>query len=379
MERRVALATLSALAVLASCSGGTTLPPAVPGEELEVRTSLETTTLKARRGDLATLVFKIRNGSRNAVLLRDLTQPRDPLAPAARGAVVTWQFSQPGLVTYLPDKDEWLHERAKRSETRSPVFNSGLIVPGETLTVRARIRLLEMPLDFRFSYFELSPDDLRRKVYWEFRKDKEVRYKPLLGPDLELRLVPEKRAEDGGHRVVVFPHADPLKATSTLLKTVRVTEDLAPRTFDLDAALARSGTKPPLPGTYTFTSALDAWVLPKGDGHVLVNPLAVTPLPRLEDPERVFYFVDSISPKKLEVELRGDSVASAMQELKYPLVVQERKVKLSASVSETRKDYFLFVTPQELPKLLADARTFKFTVGVEYGVEGSGRLQLSYR
>jgi hypothetical protein len=32
--------------------------------------------------------------------------------------------------------------------------------------VRAQVRLLEMPMDFQFSYFELTLDEVRRKVYF---------------------------------------------------------------------------------------------------------------------------------------------------------------------------------------------------------------------
>jgi hypothetical protein len=38
------------------------------------------------------------------------------------------------------------------------------MVPGENLVLRARARLLSMPMDFQFSYFELSSEELHRKV-----------------------------------------------------------------------------------------------------------------------------------------------------------------------------------------------------------------------
>jgi hypothetical protein len=314
------------------------------------------------------------------VVLKDLVQPRDLVAAGAGGATISWQFAQPGLLTYAPERDEWIHERAKRSDARRPVFNSGLLVPGETITVRAKVRLLEMPLDFRFSYFELGAEDVRRKVYWEQRQDKESRYRLMVGKDLDLRLTPEPKTDSSGHRIVLFPHADPVRATATLLKTVRVDEGLEPRAFDLDAALARAGVKArPLPGQFTFSTALDAWILPKDGGHVRASAEGVTPLPKLENPDGIFYHVDGVSPRKLEVELKGDAVALAMKDLKYALVAQEKQVRIGPGVVETRKHWHLFVTPQELPRLLDDARSLKFTLGVEYGADAAGRLTLDYR
>jgi hypothetical protein len=325
------------------------------------------------------VIFRIRNGTPNPLILKELTQPRDLMIQDSGGAVLSWQHARPGQLLYDPSRDEWTHVRARRDDQRRPVFNSGLLAPGETISVRARVRLLEMPLDFRFSYFEMGPEDLRRKVYWEHVVEKEYRYRALLGQELALRLTPEKNADAGSHRVVVFPHGDPVKPTGILLKTVRVDEALEERDYPLARAIARAEASAPLlRGTYTFCSALDAWLLPKDGGHVLVNGKGLHPLPRMLDPERVAYYVDTISPRKLQVELRGDSVASALQELGYPLVAQERKVRLSASVTETRRDHFVFVTPLDLPKLLDHARTLKFTLGVEYGAEASGRLTLAY-
>jgi hypothetical protein len=280
-------------------------------------------------------------------------------------------------LTYLPDRDDWLYDRSKRSDTRRPVFNSGLLVPKESLTLRARVRLLEMPIDFQFTYFELTEDELRRKVYFEKREDKLIRYQHLVGRELADALTPSLRTDAGGHRIVIFPHAEPV-ANNALLKTFRFQSPLKPRLFSKEQAARIAGAGAPRRGGYTFSTVLDGWVFPKNQGHVLVTPAGVTELPELKNVERTFYLVDTTGTSKVEVELRAHSAATALSELRYPLVRQEKEVPVSKDVKEKRTLYYLFLAPDQLAKLFADLRTLKLVVDVEYG-EGGGRLQILNR
>ncbi|MBI3856014.1 MAG: hypothetical protein HY293_10025 [Planctomycetes bacterium] len=308
--------------LLAACSPTGTRGDSPKGKssgELEVTVEVESSTASPREGDLSTVVFKIRNGTANALVLRDLTQPRDLMLAGSSGAVMTWQFTQAGLVSYSAEKDEWTYEKGRRSDAPRPVFNSGLLVPEETLQVRARVRLLEMPMDFQFSYFELSPEELRRKVYFEFREAKLMRYRTLVGRELADRLVPSLRPEEAGHRFVIFPHAEPI-ASTTLLKTFRLNQPLRPRFFRLDQACQKAGIKKPRAGDYSYSTAYDAWVLPKDNGHVLVTPASVSPLPELRQMERTFHLLDSSVPDKVFIELRAHSAASALSDLKGVLL-----------------------------------------------------------
>jgi hypothetical protein len=368
MARQGALAAIALL--LSACQSGPSSKQA--GGGLEISVEVESLGASPREGDLATLVFRVTNGGENAVILKDLTQPRDLMLAGSSAAVVTWQFSQAGLLSYSPDKDEWTYEKGRRADTRRPVFNSGLLVSKETLVVRARVRLLDMPVDFQFSYFELTKEDLRRKVYFEDREQKILRYRTLIGRDLDNHLVPTLRTDEAGHRFVIFPHAEPIGSVA-LLKTFRLQQPLRPRYFTLEQAARKAGVPKPRAGDYTFSTVFDAWILPKDQGHVLVTPASLMPLPELCQMERTFHLIDSTAPEKLTIELRAHSAATALGELKYPIVKQEKKVPVTRDVSETRTTYYLFLPAEQLSRLFTDLRTLKLNLDIEYG-DGGGSL-----
>jgi hypothetical protein len=377
MARQGAVAAL--ILALAACAPSSSRSSGKAGDartagsgELDVSVEVETLGGSPREGELGTVIFRIHNGSRNIILLRDLSQPRDLMLAGSSAAVITWQYAQPGQVTYSVDRDEWVYEKGRKADVGRPVFNSGLLVPDETLVVRAQVRLLEMPMDFQFSYFELSLDEVRRKVYFEFREQKTVRYRTLVGRELEDRLVPSLRTEEAGHRFVVFPHAEPV-ASNPLLKTFRLQQTLRPRFFTLEQASRKAGLPKPRSGTYSYSSVLDSWILPKDQGYVLVSPTLVQPLPEIKQMERSFHFVDAIVPEKITVQLRAHSVASALGDLKYRLVKDEKEVPISSTVKEKRVFYYLYLSSDQLLKFLADLKALKLVVDVEYR-DGHGYL-----
>lgn len=355
---------------LASCAQGPASNAALG--DLEVAVEVEGTGSVPRIGDLATLVFRVHNRSKYAVILKELTQPRDLMLSGSSGAVVTWQFSQAGFLIYNPEQDTWTYEKGRRAEIRRPVFNSGLLVADERLVVRAKVRLLEMPMDFQFSYFELSPDDLRRKVYFEDRGPKISTYRTLVGRELDQRLVPSLRPEESGHRFVIFPHAEPI-ASSALLKTFRLEKPLRSRYFSLDLASQKAGIPRPRRGEYTYSTLFEGWILPKDGGYVLATSSSLTPLPELRQMERIIHLIDTTLPEKITVELRAHSAATALAELRYPVVRQEREIPVSREVKEKREYYFLFLPGEQLLRFFADLRALKLALDAEYG-EGGGSL-----
>lgn len=373
MARQGAVAAL--ILVLAACSASA--PAAKGGKgaasgQLDVSVEVDAAGASPREGELATLVFRIHNATPNSIMLRDLTLPRDLMLTGSTSSVVTWQFSPQGLVTYAADRDEWTYDKSRRPDANRPVFNSGLLVPDERLVVRARVRLLEMPMDFQFSYFELTAEEVRRKVYFEVREQKVLRYRTLLGRELQDRLTPSLRSEEEGHRLVVFPHAEPI-VSNALLRTFRLQQPLRPRFFTLDQAARKAGVPRPRSGEYSFCSVYDAWVLLKDKGHVLVTPAAITPLPELRQLDRTFHLIDSAVPEKVTIELRAHSAASALSELKYPLVKDEKEIPINREVKEKRITYYLFLTAEQCGRLLSDLARLKLVVDIEY-VDGKGRL-----
>lgn len=361
MERQAFGAVL--ISLLASCAapGSPAAPPGDPQGEPQVTTELDIPSLKPREGDLATLNFRIRNATKKYIILRDLNLTKTDTVS------MTWQGSQPGLLEYRPGIDEWTYERGKKAGTRRPIFNSGLLLPGEELRVPLRIRLLEMPLEFRLTCFSLTRQEIAQKVYFEVRKDRDVRYRLLAGSDLDERLLkPISRTTAAGHRAVVFPYAEQVVSTA-LAKTVVVHASLAPRSFTLAEACRKTGQeRPPGPDGWTFSTTLDGWVIRNGEETRLVTAASVAPLPRIRQLERTFYYLDvQENAGPLEVEMARESIAAAFQEKRYSLLTHPR---------EGRTRYFVFVRKPDLQRLFSDVRELKLALDVEMLPDGGGRL-----
>ena len=365
MARQGALATLTLAAALAapSCTG--TAPKGPPGGDVQITTTLDISATVPWEGDLATVVFTIRNNTRNYVVLRDLTYLADPGLKESASAAATWQFGQPGRLSYNPDGNEWTYDRSKKNEATAALFNSGLLAPTEAVTVRTRIRLLGMPKYFQLLYFELPLDKIRSDVYFEGRQDREIRYRALIGFDLAAKLVPEPNSEAVKHRTVLYPFAERVQPSATI-KPLKVESELRPRAFSLADAARKTGGA--AVEQYTYCASLQAWVLKRGAEFTLVTPTAATPLPLLRQMDRTFYFIDHIGVGKIEIQLMDDVVASVMQlEKKYTVVREKRP-------GETR--YFLFLSVLDLPRFLGDVRSASMAIDVEMTPEGGGRLRI---
>ncbi len=378
MERPRAFAALTLALFLGACGapplrgkggGGSPDDPPLSGE-LEVDTTLDSSTLKPREGDLATLTFRIRNGTREPLVLRDLTYLADPKLGEVASAAASWQFSMPGSVEYRKQVDEWTYDRARApSDGKRPrIFSSGLLLSTETVTVRTRLRLLGMPKSFQILYFPQTRSDLERQVYWESRAERDVRYRLLYGNALDAKLLPGSSIDRGGHRVVVFPFAETTDARARM-KVLQVSAELQPRAFSFPDAVRKSGGR--APDQYTFSTALDAWVFRRDQGWWLVSPASVSPLPELRQMDRIFYHIDDLGTAKAQVELEDDSVASPLAFRKSWSVLPDRK--------EGRTRYYVFLNAPDLPRFLEDVRALDFALDVEITPEGGGRLKVSKR
>jgi len=365
MERRGPFAALILAAALGACTPVGPRDGGGPAGDVEVATELDIPTLKPREGELATVIFRIRNATRNYLVLRDLTYLADPDLKESASAAASWQFGMTGKITFAPDANEWSYDRTDKTRQTAALFNSGLIAPTETVTVRTRIRLLSMPKNFQLLYFELPFDKVRSDVYFEARQNREIRYRALIGEELRTRLTPDPRTELSSHRTVLYPFAERVEPTAKI-KSLRVDAELHPRSFSLLEAVRRSGGAPA--EQYTCCSSLDAWILKRGAAFSMVTPAGTTALPLLRQMDRTFYFIDSMGVGKIEVELQNDGIASIFQlEKKYPIVVNK-------TPRETR--YFLFLTATDLVRFFGDARTAKLAIDVEMTADGGGRLRV---
>jgi hypothetical protein len=345
---------LLGLAAILAASCRTADRPAAAGD-LQVTVTLESSSLRPREGDLAVVAFRFRNATDRTVVLKDLSFAAPP------GPVMTWQFAQSGLLQYQADRDDWLYDRRHASDRPRPVFNSGLLVPGEEVTIRTRLRLLGLPKDLSLAWFELSRADLTQMVYFETRVDRETRYRRLVGDELNRATAAESRTDAAGHRVVIFPHAEQVVSTAKR-RAVRVEGSLEPRSFGLAAAVRKAGF--PSADEHSYASGLDGWVLRRGDEFRLVTSSAVTPLPRLRQMERVFHLVDAAGVGKVEVEFLRET-KSVFSE-KHRIVADPRKGR-----------YFAFIPSGDILPFLGEVREAGLTVDAEATPEGGGRLTVT--
>ncbi len=347
MKRYATLAAL--IPLLAACNSTGGKPDRQ--DRIEVTFTLDVPSLRPVEGELAGVTFRIRNVTGGTVILRDLTPAGSP------GSVLSWQFARTGSVKYVPGMDEWIYDRRQPGKQR-PVFNSGLLAPGETVTARARIRLLQMPKRFKLAWYELSPKQLKEMIYFGIREGQETRYRPTLGGQLEEKLVPDLRPDASSHRVVIFPHAEQVTRQARV-EEIRVEADLQPRPFTLKRAVALTGGRNP--DAYTYTTWLDGWILQRGNDVTLVTAVKTHPLPRLLDMERVFHYLDTLGPSKVTVEF--------LRETKTIFAGRWRIVPDPESGR-----FYLFLPREELLKFLADVLDSGLALDAHVPPRGGGRL-----
>lgn len=345
MERRATFAALTL--ALAACAAPA---PAAKGG-LEVGVELDIPSLRPREGELAVAVFRVRNGSDRVCILRDL------VLEGAPGSVVTWQFAQPGLLEYAPGKDEWNYDR-KRAGKRMPVFNSGLLAPGEGISFRGHVRLLGLPRHFLLNYFDFALSEVSQKVYFESRNEAGTRFARTIGRELQELLTPDPRTDRKGHRVVVFPHAEEVLPT-TRAHRIPLNADLDPRPFPLAKAVEKAGGAPP--DEFTFCSTLDSWILRHSGRDRMVSASSVTALPRLRALERFAHYLDVTGLSMVQVEF-ADSTEVLFSD-QYRLVAEPRA-----------RRYYVFLERSQLVRFFGEVHDSRLEIDVELAPDGGGRL-----
>ena len=366
MGKRLALAALILL--------GPACPPpgngpdtAREGTDLKIEWEItDAESLRPRQGDLATIRFTITNRSDRVLVLKSLTFLADPRSRETASAVATWQRSRTGKLTYSRERDAWSYNPRQREQNAplqtAPVFNSGLLTPNQPLSVDARIRLFRMPRIYHILYFRLTPAELRQKVYFEVRDGRKITYRTLVGQDLRRELAPGQ-----GRRLVLYPHAEG-PAPNTRIEVRRMEMSLRPRDFPLKAAAAKAGIADP--ADVTWCDALRGWILRRGEEEVLVTPSRVAPLPRLRQPGRIAFFVDSVGLGKLEIEILPET--RLIFGKRYPNRLVVLRPPQDKPFQATR--YLLFLPAREFLSFLDIARETGLEIDVEMPPGGGGRL-----
>jgi len=307
MRRPVLLAALLAAGCGASPprngDGGAKPPP--PGQELVVTSELEFSSLPIE-GEIGTFEVWIRNATNQWVILRDLVQ-------ADVGSVMTWQVPKPGTLLYNPATDEFEYD-PKRADKPRQAWNGSLLCPGEEIHLRPKIRMLHLPRRYRLNFFLLGRADLETQVYFEERKDRQVRYRRLRGQALDGALAPPARgAEDpkarprvSSYRTVVFPHAETVLETPQQAPFV-LDVRLDGRPFRLGDAIEKAGvTAEDVGRNYTYFAAQERWVLrAEKTGLVMVNSRGALRLPETNNIDTLFFLFDTMGDGSLSFAVRS--------------------------------------------------------------------------
>lgn len=335
----MAILAVSFFLMLASCSPQQKRTDAADGIPLVLEARLES---PAVEGDLGLYVVRIRNISRSYAILKEFT------AEGTNAAAATWQVTLPGRVEYDPAQDLFTVNRKEKGTPR-PVFNIGLLAPEEEISFRARIRLLDFPKTFAIRYYAYDANEISRRVYFERRVDREIRYVRLVGKDLEARLVPSPATDVATHRTVAFPYAEQVEARP-LEQKLTLQADLRPRPFSLAKALEKLGLSSC--DEHTYYDGLELWVVRSGEKAWLVSPARTLPLPVVRNLQALFHLLDGSEHPKVEVEFQKETKSLFAGDL--PLVLD-------------RDRYVAFVPHAEILPLFEKVRDLGLAIDVEPG------------
>ncbi len=242
-------------------------------------------------------VVRIRNASPSYVILGEFS------AEGANAATASWQVSLPDQVEYDPRQDLFTVNRKEKGTPR-PIFNVGLLAPEEEISFRARIRLLDFPKTFAIRYYAYDTNEVSRRVYFERRIDREVRYVRLVGKELEARLIPSPTTDVATHRTVAFPYAEQVEARP-LEQKLALQSDLRRRNFSLAKALEKLGLFSC--DEHSFYAGLELWVVRSGERAWLASPARTIPLPAMKNLQGIFHLLDASGHPKVEVEFRKET------------------------------------------------------------------------
>lgn len=302
-------------------------------------------------GELATLSIRIANATPDYVLLLKLE-------PADASPALHWQEAREGRIRYDGGLDEYVY-RPREEDVTEPVFNTGLLCPGETIAIRVRLRLLNLPAGLTLHYRSYTPESLSRDVYFHAATEYgDLRFRHLVGSDLRNKLFAAAEPDRATHRTVLFPHS-----LSGVWKreVLAVDRSLRPRDFTLQEAGEKIGVAAG-PVRYTFFSTLDAWAIQQERKAWLVNHTWVKPVAPAIRPEALYQFLDAVDGDSVEVEFRDETKSL------FP-----KDVKLIPAFRKGRHRWIAFVRRADWTAFLEKVGEYGLALDVETE-QNEGRL-----
>ncbi len=314
------------LALLAACAPAGPRPdgPGPTRASLEVVCALDVMSPDPIEGEIGLFVIQLRNASKDrVVVLKDVAGPDG--AP-----VISWSAASQRALRYDAAKDEYVPAADPKPGPVEPL-NVGVLLPGETIQFRPRIRFIGFPKRFAVRHFDYSREEAAQNLYWEQREaGGRVRYRRISAVDVEEKLL-SSRSVEGTHRSVVFPHGDSI-LEQPRSADLRLDQDVRPRAFRLADAAAKAKVDPAAVTEATWSTYLEGWALRTAAGSWLATPRGAVPLPPISSLEAFFQHLDLIEPGvALQVEFLGFSDA------RFP----EVRIVLQHDVGGTRRIGFI--------------------------------------
>ncbi|HKS15790.1 MAG TPA: hypothetical protein VJU16_00600, partial [Planctomycetota bacterium] len=203
--------------------------------------------------------------------------------------LLTWENPPARPLEYDARADEYRAESGPR--TAGEAVHIGLLLPGETVSFRPQVRLLNLPRLYLLNYHSYSPDQVSQNVYFEVLGEGPLRYRRLVVADVVT--LPVAKQVAATHRSVIFPYAhSPTENPRTTELVLDV--ETPPRRFRLADALRRASLTAEQVVESTYCVYLDSWAVRTRDKGWLISARAVSPLPRLSRFELCFFHLDTI-------------------------------------------------------------------------------------
>ena len=337
-------ASLSLLLLLAACAAS---PRGDAGggpadANLHIQTEFDPASPDPVEGGVGLFTVTVRNASKQFVILRDLALPDGT-------PILTWESPPPRALGYDSRSDEFRAESGPRSPAEA--VQIGLLLPGESILFRPRVRLLQLPRRYTLNYLSYSAQELAPLVYFEVPGGGTLRYRRLPAPDLAT-LIPMKEVQ-GTHRSVIFPHAhSPVETPLSLALVLDVRA--APRQFRLADALRRAALAPGEVEESTYCLYLDAWAVRSRNRSLLVTPRGTSPLPQITRFELCFFYLDLMEPSlPVQFEFTGSL------DVRFP----DRKIDpLPGARDRPRK--LAFIPREEVPAFLKEVADKELEIDV---------------
>ncbi len=295
-----------ALLLLAACGGPPTKDRDKPSSKDGITVTLEIdyTSSQPIEGELATFIVTVKNTGDMIVLLRDLVEGSQTIAK--------WQYSLPGTLKFREGPNEFVYDPRKPDKTSDdrfapdrPVFNTSLIVPGEEIIFKPRIRLLDLPREYTVNYWSYGLADVKNEIYFlEDRLARPMKFKRVTDDRaLEKLLLPDPAVSVGSHRTVIFPHAEKMLYTPKRLP-IKLDAAVEKRAFTRELAMQKARLLAADVKETSYYGGLDVWAFRTDAACVWVAAESVITLPRLDNLELFCYALDSAGLDALSIELR---------------------------------------------------------------------------